>query len=930
DKEFLRGEVTKGLSILLPTISTKVQLQFREVINTRDIAAIWGALRSGCGAATGSDGLIDLLSQFADLSIGTKEEMQDFLARAERTADGFKAFGAKWVKDGDDLLIQMRRALMHDTVHWETWKDELKASERLGEKWDVLINGQTLISQARDDERKKIGGGKGGGKADRLRAGPRAAVAEEEEVSGAAQVSEAEAAVKRQALSFECGLRGHIAAVCLWAKNFKRLRAECKVKQGDKTADKATPAAEESNCWIAEPESAEGTHEAGAEAACKDGETGAAKEPVEDWLAGAGGEHSLAAYAEAPLSIAEAAPIGTETHVEEVRTPADITAEAAHSTEAAHSPLSTLNRYAALANSGSDGEGPSEISSSSDSESSSDGEDSTGGSLDGDAGNNASGALQLSEAGAHDFESWLAGAQGATPLEQLYQRSGRPSERLAQRYPSTDMPALTRANSDDDDEDGSGQDSSRDAYNLGPLLLRISGYLDDFLLVVQTEEGSNVQDQGNVPSASFCGGFQGSGFVTDSWDLGECSSPAVEVCMSGTGSEPANKIMDSGCTSHSNGEEINPLANFCPGVEYISLGNAQYKVKSEGRGDLGPLRNVMWAPDMSYSMVSVSALDIDGMLTLFGDGRCIVLSQEMRDMVLALVAEQPQSAILMTASLRNRLYHLDEESAALAAPHFAKPYVFSRDRDRIMGSQGTLWPGSTEGLNALEVLHLRTGHSSKATILAGLKANAFRGTGTTWEACRALDIRACDSCLRGGERQKHVKRSSRDFSALKPMQEVGMDPVKLSTTSIGGENYMNFAHCYGTRLAAGVTSKEEGNQVAVLKAVQRDCRAMQEYLLEKGIKHDCSAPHQHAHNLVEGGCIRIILDRARIVLIDSGLPARYAIHTWNACLHPVGEVKTQHEKVTGRQPDISGARPFGALLFYFKTKEERNLEADPR
>jgi hypothetical protein len=217
-------------------------------------------------------GLTDRLSQFADLSIGTKEEMQDFLARAERTADGFKAYGAKWVKDGADLVIQMRRALTHDTVHWETWKDELKASERLGEEWDVLKKclamaaseithdertmksirgrggsrfdgnstaqqalaptpeGQALISQARDDERKKIGGGKGGGKGDKPRAGPRAAVAKEEEVSGAAEVSEAEAAVKRQALCFECGLQGHIAAVCPWAKNFKKLWAECKLK----------------------------------------------------------------------------------------------------------------------------------------------------------------------------------------------------------------------------------------------------------------------------------------------------------------------------------------------------------------------------------------------------------------------------------------------------------------------------------------------------------------------------------------------------------------------------------------------------------------------------------------------------------------------------------------------------------------------------
>jgi hypothetical protein len=253
---------------------------------------------------------------------------------------------------------------------------------------------------------------------------------------------------------------------------------------------------------------------------------------------------------------------------------------------------------------------------------------------------------------------------------------------------------------------------------------------------------------------------------------------------------------------------------------------------------------------------------------------------------------------------------------------------------------------------------LRSGHAFKATILAGLKVNAFKGAGTTYETCKGLEIGPCDPCLRGGERQGHVSRSSTDFAKLLPMEEIGMDPVKLSTPSISGENYINFVHCYGTRLAAGVAAKEEGNQVAVLKAVQRDwCTpfghtikklhtdsgsvflgaAMQKYLLDQGILHDCFSPYQHAHNLVEGGCIRILLDRARVVLVDSGLPARfavlaikYAIDSWNAMLHPAGEVMTPYQKVTGKQPDISGFRPFGALLYYFRTKEERNLEKDPR
>ncbi|KAJ1419359.1 hypothetical protein B484DRAFT_466165, partial [Ochromonadaceae sp. CCMP2298] len=600
--------------------------------------------------------------------------------------------------------------------------------------------GQALISQTRSDERKKIGGGKPDGKPDRggpgkgPKGGPKAAVAEEDEVSGAAQISEAEAAVKRQSLCFECGLRGHIAANCPWATNFKKLRADCKAKQ----SDRANPAAEASNCWISD---------AGAEEA--NTEAGTGEELIEDWLAGAGGEHSLAA------------------HVEEAEAPADVPAEAAPAASTAavgeHRPLATHNQFAVLmlTSSGSDsdsdhvGEGPDSSDGGSDSDSDSDGEEGR-------------------------YSSTPADLGGLPPI-----------------YGTTA---------------GTGGASAQ-----GPLTVQISMYLDDFLLAVRTEERSDAQDQGNVPCADVCSGFDTDGYAGGCETGFEECSPVVETCLSGTSSR-VPRIMDSGCTSHSSGDPVNPLSDFCPGVEYISLGNAQYQVKSEGRGNLGPLRSVMWAPDMSYSMVSVSVLDTDGKLSLFGGGRCIVLSQRVRDMVLALIAEQPRSA--MTASLRNRLYHMDDESAAPAVPPPIRPYVFSRDRSQIMGSQGTLRPGSTEGLNLLE--DLRTGHSSKTTIMAGLKANAFRGAGATYEACRALEIRACDSCLRGGERQGHITRSSRDFSTLKPMQEVGLDPVKLSTTSIGGENYINFAHCYGTRLAAGVATKEEGNQVAVLKTVQRD------------------------------------------------------------------------------------------------------------
>ncbi|KAJ1387564.1 hypothetical protein B484DRAFT_440139, partial [Ochromonadaceae sp. CCMP2298] len=256
----------------------------------------------------------------------------------------------------------------------------------------------------------------------------------------------------------------------------------------------------------------------------------------------------------------------------------------------------------------------------------------------------------------------------------------------------------------------------------------------------------------------------------------------------------------------------------------------------------------MWAPGMSYSMTSVSALDTDGKLAVFGGGRCLVLDTATRDKILSLVAEQPAHCTVMTGTLSNRLYHVDAESAAPGespqppastrplSPARVKPepYVFARNRAEIMGSQGTLRPGSTAGLNPLQLLHLRTGHASKKTILAGLLVNAYRGAQTTYEACKSLEIGPCDPCMRATERQRHISpSSSRDFTKLLPMQEIGLDPVKLSTTAIGGENYVNFAHCYGTRMSMGVATKAEGNQVSVIKAVQRAWCSPYQHVIKK-------------------------------------------------------------------------------------------------
>ncbi|KAJ1398067.1 hypothetical protein B484DRAFT_471895, partial [Ochromonadaceae sp. CCMP2298] len=97
--------------------------------------------------------------------------------------------------------------------------------------------------------------------------------------------------------------------------------------------------------------------------------------------------------------------------------------------------------------------------------------------------------------------------------------------------------------------------------------------------------------------------------------------------------------------------------------EYISLVNSDFKVKSEGRGNLGPLIKAMWAPGMSYSMASVSSFDRKGSYTIFGGGKCLVVDSAACEELQRLILSLRPASVILTASLRNRLYHIDSLSS---------------------------------------------------------------------------------------------------------------------------------------------------------------------------------------------------------------------------------------------------------------------------
>ena len=105
---------------------------------------------------------------------------------------------------------------------------------------------------------------------------------------------------------------------------------------------------------------------------------------------------------------------------------------------------------------------------------------------------------------------------------------------------------------------------------------------------------------------------------------------------------------------------------------------------------------------------------------------------------------------------------------------------------------------------------------------------------------------------------------------------------------------------------------------------------VQEYLRDKGIKHELTTPDTPQHNGVAECMNQTLLDKVRAMLIDAELPEaywfdalRYAAHIHNVTLTHALENITPEEVWSGNKPDISDLRVFRARAFVHIPESQR-------
>eukprot|EP00253_Pinus_taeda_P033890 PITA_33890 len=130
-----------------------------------------------------------------------------------------------------------------------------------------------------------------------------------------------------------------------------------------------------------------------------------------------------------------------------------------------------------------------------------------------------------------------------------------------------------------------------------------------------------------------------------------------------------------------------------------------------------------------------------------------------------------------------------------------------------------------------------------------------------------------------------------------------------------------------------LVKKESGKKVKALRSNNGG-----EYILDgfkdfykaKGIRRELIAPHNPQQNGVVEQKNRMILGAARAMLHDQGLP----LHLWaeacntlvyvqNRCPHKILGMSTHEEAYSGKNPDLSHLRIFGANVYMHVTKDAR-------
>ena len=440
----------------------------------------------------------------------------------------------------------------------------------------------------------------------------------------------------------------------------------------------------------------------------------------------------------------------------------------------------------------------------------------------------------------------------------------------------------------------SSDDSDDERSYLFPGMLSVSSVDEDLSSLADIDDWSS--DVGDDPSET-----------TD-------HLPVVAiVTTSDQGDKRIVELYDSGSTRHISPyrdqfETLSPIppkslaAANKQSFEAVGVGEMVVEVPNSLEVSKLRLTEVLYSPEVGYTLVSIGRLDQLGYAVTFADGTCIIRNS----------ADDIFSRISQSKAGLYRVIHEPDHGSSNAV---------------------------TERISVME-LHCRLGHISPAVakrlaesgLISGLKIDLSANEPTFCESCvYAKATRKPIAKERIGERAEEFAEVHTDVWSPAPVETLGGRRYYISFTD--DKTRLTYIHFLRQKSKAFSAYKDfeawsQTQHGARVKTLHSDRGG--EYLGKEFIMHLKSAGTTQKltvhdtpqHNGVAERLNRTLLERACAMIHDSGLPrflwgeaVRHAVWLKNRTPTKALQGATPLEVATGKLPDFSRLRPWGSKVW---------------
>lgn len=356
----------------------------------------------------------------------------------------------------------------------------------------------------------------------------------------------------------------------------------------------------------------------------------------------------------------------------------------------------------------------------------------------------------------------------------------------------------------------------------------------------------------------------------------------------------------------------------------VSFGNnAKGYVLGYGNVSSGKMQfdKVNLVENLEYNLLSVSQMCDKGYSSFFTKTACKIISPEGQKLIEKII----------------------EDHTLLIAKRCGNVYAVDIEKDKVLNKTACFFSKASTSEN--DLWHRRLGHVNFKTINKVTKMGLVRGLPLKEYQCKEH----CVSCLKGKQHKSSYK-SIEESKTTACLQLLHMDlfgPVKIM--SLGKkkyclviiDDYSRFTwvfFLYSKDEAAEIikffilqVEKQYSLSVKVIRSdngTEFRNKTLDEFCLSKGIVRQFSIPRTPEQNGVVERKNRTLIEAARTMLADSGLPLYFwaeavntACYVQNRVLINKRHTKTAYEILHGIKPLISFFRAFGCQCFILNIKD---------